>query len=238
MTAILITTFNQQKLLENLVNSIYHFTNSREYDITILDNSCGKIRPFHLPISVYDEGGLLTAKEVCLYWKHSDENIGNLANNYALDLTDKIYDNIIILNDDVEVKSKDWLQKMLLPLKDKSVGIVGIDISKVRDTGDTFIPDGKAELNEHYAFAESWCIALPLKVFKQVGGFSDEVKIVYGEDFDLSMKIKKAGYKMAKAEDVSIIHLRYGTTRSKDFHLNPDKICADNLKILYKKWRQ
>lgn len=52
----------------------------------------------------------------------------------------------------------------------------------------------------------------------------------------LCMKIKEFGYKMVQSEGVSIKHLRFGTTRHKDAPVQPDKICAENLKRLYDKW--
>ncbi|MCP3679644.1 MAG: glycosyltransferase family 2 protein [Gammaproteobacteria bacterium] len=48
-------------------------------------------------------------------------------------------------------------------------------------------------------------IMLPRKVFVKVGGY-DERFFLYIEDIDLCLQVRKAGYKLARLDDVVIIH--------------------------------
>lgn len=166
---ILIPTYNRIDLLVKLIQSIQKYTDSNIYEGLILDNSYNKLK---LP----ENFDLKNFK-----WIKMENNLGNLACNYAIKWISDDCDYIIILNDDVEITGPNWVEKLYSCFeKEDKVGIVGPQISKVMVSGNTFVPGGPAMIDEEYAFIESWCIMLPKQIFQCVGGFSkDDVKIVY-----------------------------------------------------------
>lgn len=53
---------------------------------------------------------------------------------------------------------------------------------------------------------------MPRSVFEQIGGF-DEGYFLHGEDLDLCRRVRKAGWRVALAGDVEVLHLRGTSSR-------------------------
>ena len=100
---------------------------------------------------------------------------------------------ITLMNDDLVLLDQpmnEWIDRMLLPMADEKVGMTGT-ITKDASTG--------------LEFVISYCCTIRKKVFEEVGYFDEIFNPYYGEDVDLCLRAKKAGWKYGYA-DMNIYH--------------------------------
>ncbi|KHO47129.1 glycosyltransferase family 2 protein [Candidatus Pacearchaeota archaeon] len=208
--AIIISTFNQEKLLEINLNSILDKTNYKDYKIFLIDDS-GK----------GEIGRKIKKKFKSIDVTINLENKGfSKSNNLGIKRALKFYnpDYFLLLNDDTEVIDADWLKKMVLEgEKDSQIGVLGCKI---------IYPDGS--LQNVGGYIKKWEIAKELegsrkKVFEvdhvmgafmlikreiiNKVGYLDETYSPYLlEDTDYCLNVKKKGFKVVSVPYVSIIH--------------------------------
>jgi glycosyltransferase involved in cell wall biosynthesis len=117
---------------------------------------------------------------------------------------------VVAFTDSDCVVDKDWLQQIVFPLQDDSIGIVGGKIlakrpcNKIEEFGEK-IHDHNRAINEFkppYVITMNW--ASRLCVLKEVGLFNDGFR--RGEDGDLSYRIFQAGYKLVYKPEAIVYH--------------------------------
>jgi GT2 family glycosyltransferase len=117
---------------------------------------------------------------------------------------------VIAFTDSDCVVDKAWLQKIVAPLEDKTIGIVGGKIlakppsSEIERFGEQIHDHGKAieEYKPPYVITMNW--ASRLSVLQEAGLF-DEV-FLRAEDVDLSYRIFQSGYKIIYQPDALTYH--------------------------------
>ncbi|MBA4336714.1 glycosyl transferase family 2 [bacterium] len=154
---------------------------------------------------------------------------------------------IVILNPDTIVK-KDWLIEILKPFKDKkiggvsskvifkktgkinSLGIEEIDDFYYRDAG--FNEDDDPNMKQRAIdFASGASVAYRKKALEECGMF-DEDFVMYVEDVDMGIKMKKNGWKLVLNPKSAILHAYHGTTKGADL---PWYFCNRNRFLLIAK---
>ena len=126
---------------------------------------------------------------------------------------------MVFLDDDCGFET-DWLKKLIEHLNSPEVGAVGgpdrefreasfmarcIDwtITSFMGTGNV---RGKKGLRIAKYYPRSYNMAVPRRVFLKVGGF--DASLLFGEDVELSYRIKKAGYILRFAPEAFVWHGR------------------------------
>jgi len=116
---------------------------------------------------------------------------------------------VVAFTDSDCVADKDWLRKIVVPLQDDRVGIVGGRIlakrpcNKIEEFGEAIHDHNKA-INEYmppYVITMNW--ASRLSVLNEVGLFDE--RFIRGQDVDLSWRIFRSGYKIIY-EPEAIVH--------------------------------
>jgi GT2 family glycosyltransferase len=150
----------------------------------------------------------------------------NLARKMNLGAFSAKGEQLIILNDDIEVISKDWIQSMLEFSQWPEIGAVGAQL---------LFPDGTQQHNgvtvlegnpghpfyqfpgEHQGYFLSsqvhrnWsavtgaCMMTRADVFKSVGGFSEKFPVNYN-DVDYCLKVLKAGHRVVHMPYAKLYH--------------------------------
>ncbi len=117
---------------------------------------------------------------------------------------------VVAFTDSDCLVDKDWLQQIVFPLQDDSIGIVGGKIlakrpcNKIEEFGEK-IHDHNRSINEFkppYVITMNW--ASRLCVLKEVGLFNESFR--RGEDVDLSYRIFQAGYKFVYKPEAIVYH--------------------------------
>lgn len=237
MIDIIVVNYNSHIWLEKLLNSIKETTREDDCRIIIVDNgstekdnleylSSSEIRRNHQVLFLSENVGY--GQAIMEAYKHISEG--------------KIF---IFASSDVELLSSGWLESLLKPFEDEKVGLVApkLILSNGNLGGTGFIGDEKAPIirgwneidrgqykqEEVLVVCGAFC-AVQREAFEKVGGF-DPIFELYFEDFDLSYKMRKAGYKVIFNPDVEILHY---------FNKSPDiekrRKYIDSLALFALKW--
>ena len=137
-------------------------------------------------------------------------------NNYAV----KKYahgEYIILLNNDIEIITPEWIEEMLMHAQRDSVGCVGAKLyfpnDKIQHAGLTLAPNTNHAVNIVYGMSDrNWngyfarlkcisnysavtaaCLMCSKENFKKIGGFDEKLKVAYN-DVDLCLNFLDAGF--------------------------------------------
>ena len=208
--AIIISTYNQKKLLEESLESLKKNTDYKNYRVFVIDDSGkGKIVK---DIKKKFKGINITINK---------ENKGfSGANNIGVKKAIKEYnpDYFLLLNDDIEIIDKTWLKKMIIAGEsDNKIGILGCQL---------IYPDGS--LQNLGGYMKKWKIELELRenlkevfdvdhvmgafiiikkeVIQEIGLLDEKYNPYLLEDTDYCLRAKGRGWKIVSVPYVSIIH--------------------------------
>jgi len=208
--AIIICSYNQEKLLEVCLNSLKSKTDYKNYKVYFIDDSgTGKI-----------------ANEINkkFKWVNTISNKKNLgfskSNNIGIKKSIKEYnpDYVLLLNDDTEIVEKNWLKKMIdVGESEKDIGILGCKV---------IYSDGS--LQNIGGYMQKWKIAKELdgnkkntfevdhvmgafmlikkSVIKKIGLLDEKYSPFLLEDTDYCLNAKKNEFKIVSVPNVKIIH--------------------------------
>lgn len=194
--------------LRECVRSIREKTAYANYEIIIVENNSVEAETF----ACYRE--LSTEERVSVIrWPGSGFNWSAI-NNYAV-AEAATGDYLLLLNNDTEVISPDWIEEMLMYAQRPDVGAVGAMLYYPDDTiqhagvvlglggaaGHAFnrIRRGNKGYMGRLCYAQNYsavtgaCLLIRRAVWEEVGGL-DEAFAVNLNDIDLCMRIRKAGY--------------------------------------------
>ncbi|MFT4287267.1 glycosyltransferase family 2 protein [Nocardioides sp.] len=175
------------------------------------------------PASVLDELQAIAGDRLVLVRFDEPFNYSRKINFGVLAATG---DRIVLLNDDIEVRTDRWLEELVAPLEDPGVGATGaklffsdgriqhIGLSFTHDgyfhpywmsPGDVFGDFGEAVVSREVSGVTAACMAMRREVFLEVGGFSERLPVNYN-DVDLNYKIRAAGYRVLYIASCELYH--------------------------------
>lgn len=138
------------------------------------------------------------------------------ANNYAAAQASGDY--ILVINPDIKLLNPDVVAGLIAVLASNShVGVVGPDILESR-RGKRVLPryhyplqkklKKQVSLNNlpgQIAWLLGACMLFPKGVYDKIGGFDNNF-FLYGEDTDICLRLRHAGYSIAWAPDIKVDH--------------------------------
>lgn len=192
MVTIVIPTWENQKLLEGCLQSLFENTILREFQVFVVNNGTagtlqsidgqmdGRIKVFDMGSNLGWEGGI----------------------NAVLDKVDTEY--IMLLNDDTHIPPNDpiWINKMLSQFRDENVGAVGPSSNYVMQKQNIFWNGLPRRMNVPVLIG--LCLLIKTNVLKSLGGLGKDLP--GGDDLDLSIKLTDMGLKLRCMRDVFIYH--------------------------------
>jgi GT2 family glycosyltransferase len=208
--AIIICTYNQEKLLEICLNSLKSKTNYKNYKVYFVDDS-----------GIGEIGKNIKKKFKWVDVTANKKNSGfSKSNNVGIKKAIKDYnpDYVLLLNDDTEIVDKNWLNKIIeTGESDDSIGILGCRI--IYPDGSLQNLGGKIEkwkIGSISQFDEDEiidvdhvmgaCIMIKRKVIDKIG-LLDEIYAPYLlEDTDYCLRAKEAGFRVVSLTGIKIIH--------------------------------
>jgi GT2 family glycosyltransferase len=204
IVSIIILSYNGEKVLKKCLESVLNLNfNKKDLEVILVENNS---QDKSLKIA---EG----YKRIKIIKNKS--NLGFAAgNNIGINIAKGKY--IVLLNNDATLE-RNWLKKLIPILeKDKKIGVIGGKIKYKNEK--TWFSGAKVYfggfVRHNYLGDKSGecdyvaCAAVILKksVLEKVGLF-DESFFLYGEDAELCMRIKKAGYKIFYNPNAVSYHL-------------------------------
>lgn len=157
---------------------------------------------------------------------HNPTNEGFIEpNRRALALCDTEF--FVMLNDDTTVPPG-WLEAMEKPFREfPKAALAGLSGGCQMLTNDFHGRQGG-----NFEYLEGSCLMCKTEIVKREGLFSPYLEFAYGEDSDLSLRMRKLGYTLHKV-DLPLRHARAAT--SQHIH-NINQIQAKNHAVLRKRW--
>lgn len=216
--AIIISTYNQDILLEECLSSLKNKTDYKRYKVFLVDDGSKK-----------KIGGKIKKKFSWVNVIINKKNLGfSKANNIGIRKALKNYspDYVLLLNDDTEIKQKNWLKKMIKTGEnDKKIGILGCKIiypdGKLQNIGGyirkweiTKIKDFKKNEIIDVDHVMGSCFLIKKEVIDEIGYLDEIYSPFLLEDTDYCLRAKKAGFLIKSVSSVSIIHKKGKTIDS------------------------
>ena len=193
--------------LKKCVNSILEKTSYNNYEIIIVENNSvsSEIQSYYEQIKNHKKISIVR-------WSGKGFNYPAI-NNFGAKHSSGKY--LILLNNDTEILSEDWIQEMLMFAQRQDIGAVGAKLYYPDDTiQHAGIGIGLLTLAGHYhrnfprkhpgymgrliyahnvSAVTAACMMIPRHVWDEVGGLDESFAVAFN-DVDLCMRIRKAGY--------------------------------------------
>lgn len=153
-------------------------------------------------------------------------------------------DTIIFLNDDCKPDQDDWIDRLLEPLADESVGIVGcrliypnghIQHAGVYLTDENGYLEGRHYLHDRQSGPVSAvtgaCMGVRTSLFRDIlNGFDHDYRNG-NEDVDLCLRARSLGHDVWYTAEVTVIHHESQSGPARWSHV------AENVQLLNERWR-
>jgi len=220
LVSIIIPTKDKVKLLQRCIKTIQSKTSYKNYEIIIVDNNSTENETL-----TYFKS--LPYKIIKFNEDFNFSKINNLGATYAKG------EYLLFLNNDTEIIEEDWLGSMLEYAQQPNLGMVGALLlyPGQNSKGHRIIQHAGVVLGiggvaghafKHLPFEESnyfnlhrvvrncsavtaACAMIRRKVFEEVGGFDENLKVAFG-DIDLCLRIRKKGYSIIYTPYAMLYH--------------------------------
>ena len=232
LVSIIIPTKDHADILENCLKSIYKLSTYQNYEIIVIDNNSEKEETFAL-LKTYAKNKNFRYQRIECEFNYS------YLNNEAVKMAKGEY--VILLNNDIEVITPNWLELMLSYASLKSTGTVGAKLLFPDDTiQHAGIIMGKGGLAGHAHYGKnkdyispqyelkmpydvSACTAACLMVsknkFNEVNGLEEKLKVAFN-DVDFNLKLLDKGYNNIFLPNVLLYHYE---SKSRGLDTTPEK---------------
>lgn len=240
LVSIIIDTKDNSINLDNCLQSIYKYTNYKNFEIIIINNKNKNkkiINLFNYYSSKYNNIKIINVNKKYNY-SHNN-NIGILKSKG---------DFICLINSRILVNSPNWINDMVSYAKQSHIGAVGVKLvynNLIKNAG-IFINKkniintalycnkndpgvyGRLLVPYNYSAVSGNCLMIEKKKLKEVNGFDEMFKIAFS-DIDLNLKLLNKNY-----YNILLPHINLSITP--DNTVNDDLIKKDQ-EYMYKKWK-
>ncbi len=246
--SIIIPNKDEAICLARCVASIINKSSYKNIEILIVENGSIEASTFKYYKELRNRGNIRIIE-----WKRpfNYSAINNFAVRYAKG------EIILFLNNDTEVISQDWLERMLEHILRREVGVVGAKLYYGDDTiqhaGVVIGLGGGAGHSHRYARKNSFgymnrlkvihnlsavagaCLMTRRSVFEQVGGFDESLAFDYN-DIDLCLRMRKKGYLVIWTPYAELYHFESKTRGFEDIRGKGSRLRRE-IKYFRGKWK-
>lgn len=233
--SIIIPTKNNFNLISSCIENIFCHTAYQNYEVVVVDNGSSDS-----DCITYFEYLNQSDRSVRVLSKDIPFNYSKL-NNYAVSQSNS--DVVVLLNDDVEIKDKEWLGELVSFAAQREIGAVGPKLlypdGRVQHAGIIlglmnaaghafkFFHDsdpgyfGRANFISEFSAVTGACLAVERKKYLDVGGLDEDNFAVAYNDVDFCLKLKRQGLVNVMTPFCRLIH-HESITRGPDH--SPEKV--------------
>ena len=238
--SIVIPNKDEVETLKKCINSILKKTTYKNYEIIIVENNSVKNKTFNYYKEIEKIDNIRVIK-----WEN--EFNYSAINNFAVKQAKGEY--ILLLNNDMEVISKRWLEEMLMHAQRKNVGIVGAKLYYPDDSiqhAGVILGIGGVAGHSHKYFNRSQmgfagrlkvvqnlsavtaaCLMVKKSIYDEVGGLDEGFKVAFN-DVDFCMKVREKGYLCIFTPYAELYHYE---SKSRGAENTPEKVARFNSEI-------
>lgn len=219
LVSIIIPNYNHVEELSRCIDSIISKSTYKNYEIIIVENNSDK-----KTFAYYDTLKKYDNIKVVVYKPEGGFNYSAI-NNYGVKFANG--EHYILLNNDVEIITPEWIEEMLMYSQRDDIGAVGAMLYYPNDTiqhagvtigvltlaGHNFKHShrgdpgyfGRAGYQQNVSAVTAACLMLPAKVYEQVNGLDESFAVAFN-DIDFCMRIRKEGYLIAFTPFAELYH--------------------------------
>jgi GT2 family glycosyltransferase len=234
LVSILIPTRNGLKLLRNCINSIGALTRYKSYEIIVIDNGSDESATLDYLQELQSSGiaRVLTDNRSFNY-----SALNNLAAREACGQV------LVLLNNDIQIISDDWLGELVAHALRPNVGAVGARLWYPNNTlqhaglilgmGGVANPAhhrfsrgqsdyfGRSMLTQSFSALTAACLAVKRELYLKMGGLDEVNLAVAFNDVDFCLRLREAGYSNIYAPHAELYHFE-SVSRGSD--ITPEKV--------------
>lgn len=220
--------------LEICLNSIYAKTTYKNFEIIVVENNSTEPETF----AYYKKAESEYERLKVVYW----EGIFNYSeiNNFGFEHASGEY--VILLNNDIEIITPEWIEEMLMFTQRPDVGICGMMLYYPDDTvqhagviiglcgvaGHAHKYYGRGESGyfgrmstaQNYSAVTAAAMMVKSSVYREVGGLDESFAVAFN-DIDLCMRVRTAGYLIIWTPYAEAYHYE---SKSRGLEDTPEKI--------------
>ncbi len=245
LVSIIIPTKNGYELVKQCIDSIYNLTHYLNFEILLIDNQSNEFES----LEYFKQ--LMSANKIRLLQYDHPFNYSAI-NNYAV--TKANGEVIVLMNNDIEILTKNWLTEMVSQCLRDDIGCVGaklyypnktiqhagvvLGIGGVAGHSHKYFPKNhpgyfkRLKITQNFSAVTAACLAVRKSVFEQVEGLNEKNLTIAFNDVDFCLKVKKAGYRNLWTPYAEMIHHESVSRGAED---TPDKIERFNQEVAYMK---
>lgn len=247
LVSIIIPNKDEKNTLQKCINSILEKTTYHNYEIIVVENNSEteEIFEYYKELSLNEKIRITHWKGVFNYSKINNYGVGCAKGEY-----------IVLLNNDVEIISEDWIGEMLSNCQRAEVGITGAKLLYPNSTvqhcgiiiglggiaGHTFVgidrnhPGyfGRACVQQNLSAVTAACLMVKKSIFDEVGGLEESLQVAFN-DVDFCLKVRKAGYLVVMNPNVLLYHYE-SKSRGVEDTLEKQERFASEVKYMAEHW--
>lgn len=204
--SIIIASKDHVEDLDKCIKSILNKSTYQNYEIIVVENNSEDEETF-----TYYKTLIQDPRIQVVYWKY-EFNYSKI-NNFGATFASGDY--LLLLNNDIEVISPNWLEEMLMMAQRKEVGAVGaklfygdhtiqhagviVGIGGVAGHSHRFYPGesvgyvGRLIISQNLSAVTAACLMVKKKIFEEVDGLTEKYRVAFN-DIDFCLKIREKGY--------------------------------------------
>ncbi|NJL61979.1 MAG: glycosyltransferase family 2 protein [Methylacidiphilales bacterium] len=200
-------------LLENCIHSIKKISSYHNFEIIIVDG-------YDIPENILKN---ITSENINLVRCGNNFNFSERIN---LGVKKARGEYLLLLNDDTEVITPNWLELMLELSQQQEIAAVGAKLlfpnGKIQHTGVAILNGNPCHIfhgyekehpgyfcsnivNRNYLAVTAACLMIRKHIFEELGGMDEDFPLNYN-DVDLCLKAHQAGYRNVVIPSVELIH--------------------------------
>ena len=247
--SIIICLKDKVEYLKNLIESIKENTTYKNYELIIVDNNSEENETFKYLSKIKKEKNI---KIIRIEEEFNFAKLNNRAVSYAKG------DYLLFLNNDMELITPDWLERMLGFAQQSHIGAVGGKLLYEDDTiqhAGVILGFGNEGLAAHvwsgenkdhsgyygssmvpynFSAVTAACLMISKIKFNLVNGFDEEYKVAYN-DVDFCLKLREKGYYNVLVPQVKLYHYE---SKSRGIENTPEKLerYYGEIRRFRKKW--
>ncbi|MDM7464285.1 MAG: glycosyltransferase [Tepidimonas taiwanensis] len=242
---LVVPTRNGGRLLQTCIDSVLARTDYTPYDIVIIDNGSDE------PATLRLLQGYARHPQCRVVRDPRPFNYAALHNAVVPGVRG---DYVLLLNDDIEVKHREWLYEMVAVALQPGVGAVGarllypngtvqhagvILVGGVAGHAHKHLPAdhpgymGRACVRQDLSAVTAACMLLPKAVYVEVGGMDERLAVAFN-DVALCLAIGQAGYRIVWTPHAELYHYESATRGYED---KPEKIERFQREVQYMQQR-
>lgn len=217
LVSIIIPSKDNPDILRQCIDSIYEFTSYKNFEIIVVDNGSNDINK--AKVSTY-----LSSKNISYIYEKETFNFSKMCNKGANCASGEY---LLFLNDDTEVISPEWMERMLGHAQLPHIGAVGAKLfysetTRIQHSGVGNIKEGPSHNfcghDDSYGcyFGLNWveynciavtgaCLMVSSDKFWEVNGFDEGLPVAYN-DVALCFSLHEAGYYNVIRNDAILYH--------------------------------